>query len=63
MSSEMEIEEAIRDATKTCTTNQSMIVYTSKYLDELRTQDASTDKITQIEIKDAEVGSLRRWAL
>ncbi|XP_005102666.1 kinase suppressor of Ras 2 isoform X2 [Aplysia californica] len=59
MSSEADLEKAIRDATKTCTTNQSMIVFTSKHLDELRTQCASTDKITQIEIKDAESKLIR----
>lgn len=46
--------EAIQDALKTCATNQSMIDFTSVHLQELRTQCASTDKIVQNEIKDAE---------
>lgn len=56
MSSDTNLEKAICDAIKTCTTNQSMIDITSKHLEELRTQCSSTDKFTQIEIKEAEVG-------
>ena len=48
-------EQAIEAAQKNCKLYQSMIVYTSKNLDELRTQCSSTDKITLKEIKDAEV--------
>ncbi|BFZ18307.1 hypothetical protein BsWGS_21345 [Bradybaena similaris] len=59
MSSDANIERAIRDATKTCTTNQSMIDLTSKHLEELRTQCSSTEKITQIEIKEAESKLIR----
>lgn len=55
MSSDASLEKAFRDATKTCTTNQSMIELTSKHLEELRTQCSSTDKITHIEIREAEV--------
>lgn len=58
MSSDDDLEEVIRQATRTCTTNQCMIDLTSEHLDELRTQCASTDKITQKEIKDAEVHAM-----
>ncbi|XP_059146950.1 kinase suppressor of Ras 2-like isoform X2 [Physella acuta] len=51
--------EAIQDALKTCATNQSMIDFTSVHLQELRTQCASTDKIVQNEIKDAESKIIR----
>ncbi|GFN99523.1 kinase suppressor of ras, partial [Plakobranchus ocellatus] len=54
MSSTLNEEQAVLDATRTCTNNQSMIDLTSKHLEELRTQCASTDKITQQEIKEAE---------
>ncbi|KAH9515184.1 hypothetical protein Btru_019448, partial [Bulinus truncatus] len=59
MSSDPNLEKAIRDATNSCTTNQSMIDFTSQHLQELRTQCASTDKITQKEIKDAESKIIR----
>ncbi|KAK0058787.1 kinase suppressor of Ras 2 [Biomphalaria pfeifferi] len=59
MSSDPNVEKAIRDATNSCTTNQSMIDFTSQHLQELRTQCASTDKITQKEIKDAESKIIR----
>ncbi|RUS83373.1 hypothetical protein EGW08_008876 [Elysia chlorotica] len=51
MSSTRNEEQAVLDATRTCTNNQSMIDLTSKHLEELRTQ---CDKITQQEIKEAE---------
>ena len=54
--SEKDLQKAIQDATKTCTTNQTMIGFTSTHLVELRSC-ASTDKIIQTEIKEAEVGS------
>ena len=55
MSSTRNEEQAVLDATRTCSNNQSMIDLTSKHLEELRKECASTDKITQQEIKEAEV--------
>ncbi|CAL1528760.1 unnamed protein product [Lymnaea stagnalis] len=59
MSSDPNSEQAIRNAIDSCTTNQSMIDLTSQHLQELRTQCASSDKITQKEIKDAESKIIR----
>ena len=55
MSSLTDREEAQKQAIKTCTTNQCMIDFTAKHLNGLRIECATTEEITQREIREAEV--------
>jgi len=55
MSSLTDREEAEKQAIKTCTTNQCMIDFTAKHLNGLRIECATTEEITQREIREAEV--------
>lgn len=54
MSSSTDREEAEKQAIKTCTTNQCMIDFTAKHLNGLRLECATTEEITQKEIREAE---------
>ncbi|KAK7087945.1 kinase suppressor of Ras 2-like [Littorina saxatilis] len=54
MSSSKDREEAEKQAIKTCTTNQCMIDFTAKHLNGLRIECATTEEITQKEIREAE---------
>lgn len=55
MSSLKDLEEAEKQAIKTCTTYQCMIDFTAKQLNGLRIECATTEEITQKEIRDTEV--------
>lgn len=57
MSSVADLDEATNHAIRTCKTNQSMIDFTAKQLNGLRIECATTEEITQTEIKDTEVSS------
>ena len=48
-------DEPEKQAIRTCTTNQCMIDFTAKHLNGLRIECATTEEITQKEIREAEV--------
>ena len=58
MSSLTDREEAEKQAIKTCTNTQRMIDFTAKHLNGLRLECATTEEITQIEIREAEVTNI-----